>query len=168
MLQNGVGDADIVLIHGGTNDWNKNKIELVPGIAIRSTIGPSDADMKTLFDAADKAKNRAEIEALDDTNFCSAYIKLICLIKERNPKVKIVCIIGDYVGVGVQQATHKMAAHYGAKVVDLLAVKGFNDQTYMPKLDYNPSTGSGCHPSSKAMEFIANKIYSELGTWLEE
>ena len=78
--------------------------------------------------------------------------------------------MGDYTGVGVQQSIHKIAAHYGdnAKVVDLLAVNGFNDQVYMPKHDYNPETGKGCHPSAKAMVFMANKIYDDLGAWLEE
>ena len=171
--QNGVGDADIVLIHGGTNDWNKNVSELSPGVSVRSESAPSDEDMKVLFDLADAATTRAEIEALDDKSFCTAYIKLIRLIQERNPAVKIVCIIGDYVGAGVQQATHKMAKHYGAKVVDLRAVGGFNDldtnQTYMPKL-YNEDKQSPkqCHPNQQAMAFIANKIYTELGAWLEE
>ena len=81
---------------------------------------------------------------------------------------EVVCIIGDYLSTGIEQSTIKIAEHYGAKSVDLYAVNGFNDQTYMPKHDYNPSTGSGCHPSSKAMEYIANKIYTELGSWLEE
>lgn len=171
--QDGVGDADIVLIHGGTNDWNKNKSELLPGVSVRTTSAPKDSDMEALYAVADKAKSRAQIEALNDTTFCEAYIKLILLIKERNPQVKIVCIIGDYVGVGVQQATHKMAAHYGAKVVDLLAVGGFNDldtnQAYMPKLYNEDKQSPGqCHPNQKAMAFIAEKIYKELGAWLEE
>ncbi|MBQ5634730.1 MAG: hypothetical protein IIV10_00300, partial [Alistipes sp.] len=136
--QQGLGPADIVIIHGGTNDYGHNADELAPGVAMRSATAPSDSVLNPLFNTADKAKTRAEVEALDDTNFCSAYIKLICLIKERNPKVKIVCIIGDYLTVGIQQSIHKIAAHYGAKVVDLYAVNGYNDQTYMPKHDYNP------------------------------
>jgi hypothetical protein len=166
--QSGVGSADIVLIHGGTNDYAHNVDPLAPGITMRSTSAPSDASMQKLFDVADAATTRAQIEALNDTTFCEAYIKLICLVRERNPKVKIVCIIGDYLTSGIQQSIHKIAAHYGAKVVDLLAVNGYNDQTYMPKHDYNPSTGRGCHPSAKAMEFIADKIYKEHGAWLEE
>ncbi|MBQ2418235.1 MAG: hypothetical protein II281_00315, partial [Alistipes sp.] len=118
----------------------------------------------------DAAITRAEGEALNDITFCEADIKLIELILERRADTKIVCIVGDYTGVGVQQSIHKIAAHYGdnAKVVDLLAVNGFNDQTYMPKHDYNPETGKGCHPSAKAMVFMANKIYDDLGAWLEE
>ena len=166
--QNGVGDADIVIIHGGTNDWNKNAVNLVSGLSVRATSGPTDAQLDPLFTTADAATTRAQIEALDDTTFCSAYIKLVKLIQERNPNVKIVCVIGDYLGVGVQQATHKIAQHYGARCVDLRAVNGFNDQTYMPKLYYAPDNTGQCHPNQQAMAFIADKIYSELGAWLEE
>ncbi|MBQ7856273.1 MAG: hypothetical protein IJ348_04065 [Alistipes sp.] len=167
--QQGLGKADIVLIHGGTNDRGHNVDPLAPnGYEIRGEAYPTDAEFKAMYDTAAAATTRAEIEALDDTTFCTAYIKLIRLIQERNPKVKIVCIIGDCVSVGIQQSIHKIATHYGARCVDLLAVNGYNDQTYMPKHDYNPSTSSGCHPGSKAMEFIANKIYTELGAWLEE
>jgi hypothetical protein len=168
--QNGVGDADIVIIHGGTNDWNKNAVNLVSGLGVRATSGPTDAQLQPLFAAADAAKTRAEVEALNDTTFCEAYIKLIKLILERNPETKIVCLIGDYLGVGVQQATHKMAAHFpnNCKCVDLRAVNGFNDQTYMPKLYYSSSNTNQCHPNQKAMAYIGEKIYKELGDWLEE
>ena len=166
----GVGEADIVIIHGGTNDWNKNHAPLIEGMELKSTVGPSDEAIKALCQTADAATTRADIEKLNDTTFCEAYIKLIKLVLERRPDTKIVCIVGDYVGVGVQQAIHKIAANYSdnARVVDLLAVNGFNDQVYMPKHDYDPSTGKGCHPGSKAMVFMANKIYDELGAWLEE
>ncbi|MBQ5692588.1 MAG: hypothetical protein IIW50_00840, partial [Alistipes sp.] len=72
--------------------------------------------------------------------------------------------------VGVQQATHKMAAHFpnNCKCVDLRAVNGFNDQTYMPKLYYAPDNTGQCHPNQKAMAYIGEKIYKELGDWLEE
>lgn len=168
--QQGVGEADIVIIHGGTNDWNKRIAPLYGSVDIRTTADVPDSAITSLCDTADRATTRAEIEALNDTTFCEAYIKLIKLVLERRADTKIVCIVGDYTGVGVQQSIHKIAAHYSdnVKVVDLLAVNGFNDQTYMPKHDYNPETGKGCHPSAKAMEFMAKKIYEELGAWLEE
>ena len=168
--QNGVGDADIVIIHGGTNDWNKNAVNLVSGLGVRATSGPTDAQLQPLFAAADAAKTRAEVEALNDTTFCEAYIKLIKLVIDRNPNVKIVCLIGDYVGVGVELATLKLAEHFpnNCRSVDLRAVNGFNDQTYMPKLYYSSTNTGQCHPNQKAMAFIAEKIYKELGSWLEE
>ena len=169
MDQQGVGDADIVLIHGGTNDWRKLSCDLVDGLAINATKGPTDSQLAPLFATADAATTRAQIEALDDTTFCEAYIKLIKLITERNPKVKIVCIIGDYINVGIEQATLKIAAHYdNVKCVNLLSVNGYNDQTYMPKLYYSSSNTNQCHPNQKAMAYIGEKIYKELGDWLEE
>ena len=63
-----------------------------------------------------------------------------------------------------------MAAHFpdNCKCVNLLAVNGYNDQTNMPKLYYSSSNKNQCHPNQKAMAFIAEKIYKELGSWLEE
>lgn len=166
--QGGVGNPDIVLVHGGTNDYGHNVDLLAEGVEMRSADAPSDESFAKMFATADAATTRAEIEALDDTTFCTAYIKLMCLIRERHPQAKIVCIIGDYLTTGIEKSTIRIAEHYGARYVDLYAVNGYNDQTYMPKHDYNPATGKGCHPSSAAMEFIAKKIYTELGDWLEE
>lgn len=165
----GMGRPDIILIHGGTNDWGHNADPLFPGSPTTKLAGiPSDADLAGVFATADAASTRQEVNALPDASFCEAYAKLLCQIRERYPKCKVVCIIGDYLSEAVEQSILKAAAHYGAKTVDLLQVNGFNDQTYMPKHDYNPETGAGCHPSSEAMAFIAEKIYSELGTWLEQ
>ncbi len=166
--QNGLGNPDIVLIHGGTNDFGHNIDPLAPGFDIRGADAPSQEIFSKMFEEADAALTRAEIESLDDTTFCTAYIKLLCLIRERHPNAKIVCIIGDNLSEGIEKSTIRIAEHYGARCVDLYAVNGFNDQTCMPKHDYDPSTGKGCHPSSKAMKFIAEKIYTELGDWLEE
>ncbi len=168
IAQDGVGNPDIVLIHGGTNDYGHNADELAPGVEMRSTSAPSETVMNGLFATADAATDRAAVEALDDTTFCTAYIKLVCMVRNRYPNAKIVCIIGDYLTTGIEKSTIAIAEHYGCRYVDLLAVNGYNDQTYMPKHDYNPATGRGCHPSAKAMKFIAEKIYTELGDWLEE
>lgn len=159
----GLGSPDIVLIHGGTNDYAHGVAALSTGYLIQGSAAPTDAQMQALFDAAE-----SDLGSLNDREFCSAYIKLICMIRQKYPDVKIVCIIGDYVSIGIQKSIKAIAEHYGAGCVDLYAVNGFNDQTYMPKHDYNPDTGKGCHPGAVAMEFIAEKIYSELGAWLEE
>lgn len=164
----GIGQPDIVLIHGGTNDWaHSDFCPLYPGSAdCRNAEAPPAGILKTIFDTADAADNREEIESLAHNDFCSAYIKLLCLIRNQYPDAKIVCIIGDYLSEGIEKSIIAIADHYGAKYIDLLAVNGFNDQVYMPKHDYNGSTG--CHPNAKAMTFIADKIYGELGVWMEE
>ena len=164
----GIGQPDIVFIHGGTNDWaHSDFCPLYPGSAdCRNAEAPPAGILKTIFDTADAADNREEIESLAHNDFCSAYIKLLCLIRNQYPDAKIVCIIGDYLSEGIEKSIIAIADHYGAKYIDLLAVNGFNDQVYMPKHDYNGSTG--CHPNAKAMTFIADKIYGELGVWMEE
>lgn len=177
----GIGDPDVVVIHGGTNDWaHGDNCPLYPGARdIRyvaevkdgkkiyaDEAAPSASQLNEIYVIADAAETREDIEALAHNDFCSAYVKLIRLIQQQYPDAKIVCVIGDYLSVGVERSIIAIANHYGAKYVDLLAVNGFNDQTYMPKHDYNGS--SGCHPNAKAMTFIANKIYEEHGAWLEQ
>ena len=174
LRQGGVGNPDIVLIHGGTNDWAHADCPLYPGSRTcqykvdgvwYSEDAPSDEVCANVFSAADAASSYEEATALEDTDFLSAYTKLVKMLQEQYPEVKIVCIVGDYLSEGVEQCVLKVAQHYGAKAVNLLRVNGFNDQTYMPKHDYNGT--SGCHPNARAMEFIADKIYTELGSWLE-
>ena len=184
----GCGRPDIILIHGGTNDWAHNADPLAPGVAIRNDASniyggtaPSESIMNGIYAKADAAKTRAEINALPDGTFCEAYVKLLCQIRERYPQCKVVCIIGDYLSSSIEQSVLQIADHYGAKSVNLFRVNGFNDlggyspstlknkgrQPNMPKHDYSGDTG-GCHPGSAAMKFIAEKIYTELGTWLEQ
>ncbi len=184
----GCGRPDIILIHGGTNDWAHNADPLAPGVAIRNDASniygghaPSAAIMKSIYDKADAAKTRAAINALPDGTFCEAYVKLLCQIRERYPQCKVVCIIGDYLSQSIEESVLEIAGRYGAKTVNLFRVNGFNDlggyspetlsnkgtQPNMPKHDYSGDVG-GCHPGSQAMKFIAEKIYNELGAWLEE
>lgn len=184
----GCGNPDIILIHGGTNDWAHDADPLAPGVAIRNDpsniyggSAPDASVMKAIYDKADAAKTRAEVNALPDGTFCEAYVKLLCQIRERYPSCKVVCIIGDYLSQSIELSVIDIAGHYGAKVVNLFRVNGFNDlggyspstlankgtQPNMPKHDYSGNL-SGCHPGSECMKFIAEKIYNELGAWLEE
>lgn len=186
----GCGNPDIILIHGGTNDWAHNVDPLAPGIEIRNDAGnifggkaPSAEQMSQMFAVGDAASTRTEVNALPDGTFCEAYIKLLCQIRERYPKCKVVCIIGDYLSSSVEESVLLIAEHYGAKCVNLFRVNGFNDlggyspdslsglgkpQPNMPKHDHiDLNSYGGCHPGSQCMDFIATKIYNELGSWLE-
>lgn len=187
----GCGNPDIILIHGGTNDWSHNADPLAPGVAIRNEAGniyggraPVESIMNSMFSVADAAKTRSEVNALPDGTFCEAYIKLLCQIRERYPRCKVVCIIGDYLNQAIEQSVLQIAEHYGAKTVNLFRVNGFNDlggyqegklpglgqpQPNMPKHDHTDLNSTiGCHPGSACMDFMASKIYSELGAWLEQ
>ena len=171
ILLGGIGNPDIVIIHGGTNDRAANHI-LHPNTTVncKSDQAPDAGELEKLFATADAATTREEIEALAYQDFCSAYVKLIRLIQQQYPKAKIVCIIGDHTSASIQQSIIAIANHYdNVRYVDLFAVNGFNDQVYMPKHDYTGSNLDGAsHPGRKAMEFISEKIYNELGAWLEE
>lgn len=187
----GVGNPDIILIHGGTNDWSHNADPLAPGVAIRNDSGniyggsaPAKSIMDAMYAVADAATTRTQVEALPDGTFCEAYIKLLCLIRERYPQCKVVCIIGDYLSQSIEQSVIDIAGHYGAKTVNLFRVNGFNDlggyspgtltglgkpQPNMPKHDHTDlNSAGGCHPGSECMRFMADKIYKELGSWLEQ
>lgn len=166
LQQGGVGNPDIVIIHGGTNDRGHADFELFPGSGPCNTAAaPMEGDLDDVFARGDAATLYSQAETLPADDFSSAYVKLIRLLQLKYPGVKIVCIIGDYITEGIEGSILEIASHYGARTVNLLRVNGFNDQTYMPKHDYNGT--SGCHPGVQAMSFIADKIYSELGSWLE-
>lgn len=184
----GCGHPDIILLHGGTNDWAHNCDPLAPGVQIRndsnSYLGhaPSTTQMNSIFAVADAAITRPEVNALPDATFFEAYTKMICQIKQRYPSCKVVCIIGDYLSQSIEESIIAIAKHYesNCRVVNLFRVNGFNDlggysssefknkgrQPNIPKHDYAGDV-SGCHPNSEGMRFMANKIYEELGTWLE-
>ena len=190
----GMGSPDIIIINGGANDWahgiynmlGSQKLERYPSGEVHR---PGDAAMNAAYAVADAAKTLDEAKALPDATFGEAYLKLVRMMTLQYPHVKIVVLIHDTLTPDVEEALLHIAAHYGnCRAVDLYAVNGFNDfgwdfeyllkgyQPNMPKhdLDWNSITKTGdlrknCsdHYSAQAMKFIAEKIYNELGSWLE-
>lgn len=155
-LRDGIGSPDVVFIFGGTNDYMHGETTVFPGgeIVKNETSSPSSAILEGIFATADAAATRAEVEALPDTDFCSAYAKLIRLVKTLRPEAAVVCIIGDILNAPVQQSILAIAAHYNCRVVDFFAAAGYNDETHIPKID-------AVHPNSTGMSYICDKIYSE-------
>ena len=164
----GVGRPDIVFIHGGTNDLGHISSygateELIAGQAMNSSAAPSASALAGLFATADACATLSEAEALEFKTFCSAYIKLVKMIKLRYPSAKIVCIIGDCVSGGQSAAIKSIADHYGAKYVDFLSINGYRGTSPLTKY-----TGNVVHPDANGMDFMAKTIYQQLGSWLEE
>ena len=164
----GVGNPDIVFIHGGTNDLGHitsygASEKLIGNVAMNSTSAPSASALSALYLTADACQTIAEAEALDFSTFCSAYIKLVKMVKLRYPNAKVVCIIGDCVSAGMQAAIKSIADHYGAKYVDFLAINGFKGTSPLTKYE-----GNTVHPDSNGMNFMAKTIYQQLGSWLDE
>lgn len=80
-------DPDIILIHGGTNDFNKS-----------TPLGSYDYDLP--------------VEQLDETCFRSAYIKMIKLLQERYEGVQLILIIGDMLSSDYSKSIMSIAAYY--------------------------------------------------------
>ena len=191
----GMGSPDIIIINGGANDWahgiynilGSQKLERYPSTTPHR---PSDSAMNAAYAVADAAKTMDEAKALPDGTFIEAYLKLIRMMSIQYPHVKIIVLIHDTLTPDVEESLLHIAGHYSnCRAVDLYAVNGFNDlgwnfeylskgyQPNMPKHDFDWSsiTTSGdlrknCsdHYSAQAMRFIAEKIYNELGSWLED
>ncbi|MCR5560346.1 MAG: SGNH/GDSL hydrolase family protein [Bacteroidales bacterium] len=170
LQQKGLGDPDVVFIHGGTNDYghtlyNNASEELIDGLAMSSKTFPDSfkSDLADLLEEGDLATSVDEADALDGKTFASAYIRLIRMLKTRYPSVKIVCVIGDYVQLGMGEAIRLIADHYDyVRVADLLGEYGFhaNSSTGIPKFDY-------AHPNAAGMSVMANYIYSQVGSWID-
>ena len=166
LQQLGIGNPDVVLIHGGTNDyghtsWYSTSEELIDGVAMSVSSFPSSSQgaLDAIFDAADAATTVSDADALDGTNFCSAYTRLIRMVQTRHPSAKIVCVIGDYLRGGQGDAIKLIAAHFGddkVRVADLLG-----DGVSIPKYS-NP------HPNATGMANMADYIYSKVGAWIDQ
>lgn len=167
----GVGHPDVILIYGGTNEfmakyWGGTGCNLAAGMNIGTTEKVPESTMKSYLDAADAATTKALAEALPTDTYCESYIKLLQMIKIQYPAAKVVCIIGDWFSEGMEKAILDFAPHFGARVVDILAVGGF-DNPAIEKQDGGldqPSTG--CHPTAAGMAFIARQIWLSVGSWL--
>ena len=165
LQQLGIGEPDVVLIHGGTNDyghtsWYSTSEELIDGVAMNSSSFPeeSKARLNELFEAADAATTVSAADALDGTTFCSAYIRLISMILARHPDAKIVCVIGDYLRQGQADAVNLIAGHFGddkVRVADFVGEK------------VSISKYSSPHPDAAGMTTMANFIYQKVGAWID-
>lgn len=191
----GMGSPDIIIINGGANDWahgiynilGSQKLVRYPSSTPHR---PSDAAMNAAYAVADAASTLDEAKALPDATFVEAYIKLVRMMTLQYPHVKIVVLIHDTLTPDVEESLLHIADHYSnCRAVDLYAVNGFNDlgwnfeylsqgyQPNMPKHDFDWSNintsgdlrrNCSDHYSAQAMRFIAEKIYKELGSWLED
>lgn len=158
----GMGNPDVIVIHGGTNDYVHYYGEkLAADIDMRSSERPSDEIMNELYAAADACTTLEQAEALCYDTFCESYIKLVKMMKLRYPGVKIVCIAGDWLTGGLEQSVLHIADHYGCKSVDFVQLAGYH-KTGEPLTKY-----SGCHPDKNGMDYMARTIYELHGDWME-
>lgn len=190
----GMGNPDIIIINGGANDWAHGIYNLLGSQKLvryptTTPTRPGDAAMNAVYATADACKTLDEAKNLPDATFVEAYVKLVRMMTLQYPHVKIIVLIHDTLTPDVEESLIHIADHYdNCRYVDLYAVNGFNDlgwnfeyldlgyQPNMPKHDFDWSAvvksgdkRQNCsdHYSATAMKFIAEKIYKELGSWLE-
>ena len=166
----GMGNPDVILLHGGTNDCgNRGKsIALYPGYPTYGGTGysqsacPTEAEVRSICESAAALTTRAQLEALNDTTFVEAYVKLLCMMHEQYPNAKVVMIIGDKIHAGTSQAIQYIANYYeskwGYKCVNLLdAACGA-----IGKL-----SGDNTHPDEAGFETMASYIYQKVGDYID-
>ena len=168
----GLGNPDVILIHGGTNDCTKHSADYAPrpgqyradmysgdeykGMA-PSTI-PTAAEFKAVYDVAEAADTWDEILALEDGYFVHAYVKLLTMIHFKHPNAKVVMIIGDALTKRAQQAILEIADHYG-KLYGYKCVNFFG-------LADSISKASGAHPDDAGFTYMADKIFQDAGSYI--
>ncbi|MBQ9475266.1 MAG: hypothetical protein IJU69_03305 [Bacteroidales bacterium] len=164
----GMGNPDVILIHGGTNDYTHNYGECLAGnIPMRSASLPAASIMNPLYAAADACTTLSQAKKLDSSTFCAAYIKLIRMMQLQYPSAKIVCVVGDFIGSSDQPALRlcilDIVKHYNTscRAADLVAASGWRCTT-APFTKY-----SGSHPDAAGMDYMASTIYSKVKDWVK-
>lgn len=191
----GLGTPDVILIHGGTNDSSKHSASYVnrPGtyradmflsdafLAKYDATGgkidgnadyanetykgmapstlPTDEEFNKVYAAAEAADTWEEILALEDRSFIHAYVKLLNMIHFKHPQAKVVMIIGDGLTKRAQEAIIKIAGHYDAKY-------GYKYVNFFP-LAANITPDNNVHPDANAHTYMADYIYTQVGSYIE-
>lgn len=169
----GLGNPDVILIHGGTNDCTKHsadyaprpgmyRADMYPGDAYQGmtpTTIPTAAEFKAVYDAAEAATTWEQLVTLEDGYFVHAYVKLLNMIHFKYPDAKVVIIIGDALTKRAQQALLEIAGHYeqlyGYKCVNFF---GLADSI---------SKASGAHPDDDGFTYMADMIYEQVGSYID-
>lgn len=189
----GLGNPDVVIINGGTNDCTKHSESYAfrPGLyradmllsdsflndsfdagfvdnpaydaepykGMAPANLPSDAEFNAVFTTAEAADTWDELLALEDRSFIHSYVKLLNIIHFKHPRAKVVMLIGDALTKRAQQAVLKIAEHYEA-------LYGYKCVNFFG-LEDSIGKASGPHPSSEGFTFMANKIYEEVGSYID-
>lgn len=180
----GLGKPDVILIYGGTNDCTRfsaahklypgeYRSNLFEGEAYKGMTAslPTDEMFAEVFATAEAAEaaaiaagNADPIEALKDScSFTHAYVKLITKVHYLYPDAKVVMIIGDQFTKRAKQVIDKITEHYGQpESYGYKSVDFFGDAANIEKIKEG-----NAHPSAAGHTYMANKIYTEVGDYID-
>lgn len=157
-----VGNPDIVLIYGGRNDNCKY------GGSTNDYLGSlTTAQMQEAY-----VKGRDVGSGVSYRNYTVAMSYLVGLLRRDFPNVKILLISHDMITDGYANANTNIVKALTAidSSLKLKAVSFHSSgmtpssgNTNMPK-----DHGSSCHPNNTATTYMANYIYEQVGSWLDE
>ena len=173
--ESGIGDPDVLILYGGTNDRVFCK-----GNVPRP--GDHFVENGQYFYSEDGGKGQyspasGEVEALcatpsadlDLDYFMPAYVELLRRIFNDHADVKIVCLVGDGM-TDAQDAWIKGVTQYFAThgYLDRIKTVSFhNEGNYDGKhYDSKISKVSGVHPDDAGMTYMADFIYNEIKDWI--
>lgn len=151
-----VGDEEVVVMMGGTNDFNQSKL-----------IG-------NIYDVS----NGTITPTSDVTTFCGGLHKAINDIYTKCPTVQIVIITPPQKSNGwtansaskylydYADAVKEVAKLYGIPVVDQFANCGINPVFAAMKTKY--FNNDGTHPNDRYHWLLARWLYTALATWVKE
>lgn len=154
--ESGIGDPDYLIIYGGTND-NFYCYGTIAGHDI--LYSPTSSEISSRCNAA--------IGSLDIDYYADAYITLMWKVLTGHSGTKIICLLGDGMSKGECDTVSEICKWfsengYSSRVRTVNFHNSGNDDgkhydnVNIPK--YN-----GVHPNAKGMDYMANKIYNEIG-----
>ncbi len=155
----GIGNPDVVIIYGGRNDFGKYG-------------GSTDDYLGTTTTDAITAQYE---EALDKSyvyrNFTNALTGLITEINLDFPGVKVLVLCHDMISDGYETACKNVATVLASKGIDVKCVSfhktGTKNQTNT-EIGITKDHGSSCHPDAAGTTKMADYIYAQVGSWLDE
>ncbi len=154
-LDYGVGSPDILFFYAGRNDFGVfgDKTDLLLGDYSEPSLETAyDSSRETLFN-----------------NYSQGAVAILRNFHNDHPAAKILMIMHDQMSDGYEDAANAVCTFMAGKGCDIrlvnLHVRGTTDAT-------NTTIGlpkeSGTHPNATGTENLANYVWNQVGSWLDE
>lgn len=150
----GVGAPDILLYHGGRNDFGQfggNTDVLLGSYSKASLQSAYDAEEGTLFD-----------------NYSAGTVAILRDFHAKFPEAKVLIIVHDMMSDGYDAAAKAITKFLSRKGYDIRCISLHQPgTTNTTNTELGIIKEGGTHPNSVGCTNMANYIFTQLGTWLE-